>query len=101
MIWVGMPYALGLSGQALNQGNLFRGIDNCFIIFFNVIKSVTLLSAAHKIGSEGRVSLSFYQKEQCGNVAHIFEESEKMRSPLFSLFCFRNFFLTLFFTLLY
>jgi hypothetical protein len=55
-----------------------------------VLKSGTLLSATperHSQNRERRRSATpYYQKEQCGSGTHIFEESENMRSPLFSLF---------------
>ena len=56
----------------------------------NVLKSATLLSATTECHSQNwerrRSATPFYQKERCGSGTHIFEGSEKMSGPFFSLF---------------
>ena len=55
----------------------------------NVLKSATLLGATPERHSQNREirgsATPFYQKEQCGSGTHIFEKSENMSDPLFSL----------------
>ena len=62
----------------------------------NVYKSGTLSSAARECHSlnweRSRSATPFYQKERCGSGTRIFEESENMSDPLFTLF-FLTFFL--------